>query len=162
VIAGGTLLTSDTLTDAQRRDIAARVVASGKRMNRMVGDLLDLTRTRFGDAIPIARAPLDLDVLSKQIVAELTSQHPAGIRYVARGDLRGEWDADRIGQVMSNLLRNAIDHGGHDTPVTLKVEGRRDDVVIEVHNRGRTIPPKVLTTIFDPLTRSHDPSDGIA
>ena len=157
VIAGATLLSGDALSPPQRREIANRVVTSAKRMNRMVADLLDLTRTRFGDAIPIERTSVDFAKLGEQIASEHASQHTAGVRFVARGDLRGEWDADRLAQVVSNLVRNAIEHGA-DRPVTITAEGRRDDVVIDVHNFGPPIPESALRTLFDPLTRQRDPS----
>lgn len=156
VIAGATLLAGDALTTSQRHDIANRVVASAKRMNRMVAELLDLTRTRFGDAIPIERANIDFAALGPQIASEHASQHAAGVRFIARGDLRAEWDADRIAQVVSNLVRNAIEHGADDTPVTITAEGRRDDIVVEVHNFGPTIPKSELQTIFDPILRRRD------
>jgi len=153
VLAGATMLAGDTLSTAQRHEIASRVVVSAKRMNRMVADLLDLTRTRFGDAIPIERTSVDFAALGEQIASEHVSQHPAGVRFVARGNLRGEWDADRVAQVVSNLVRNAIEHGSRDTPVTITAEGRRDDIVIEVANFGPAIPESQLRTIFDPLVR---------
>ena len=154
VIAGATLLTTDALTTDQRHEIAGRIVSSAKRMNRMVSDLLDLTRTRFGDAIPIERKSIDLGLLCEQIAAE-----HSGVRLIRRGDLLGSWDADRIAQVISNLVRNAIDHGAPGAPVTLTVEGRRDDVVLEVHNTGAVIPPEALATIFDPLARRRSTSN---
>lgn len=158
VIAGATLLAGDTLTEAQRHDIAGRVVASAKRMNRMVADLLDLTRIRFGDAIPVVRTEVDLEPLLEQVIAEHVPAHRAGVRLATRGDLHGEWDSDRIAQVVANLVRNAIEHGAVEAPITVNAESRDDDVVITVQNSGPAIPRDTLTTLFDPDKRPHDGS----
>ena len=158
VIAGATLLATDVLSKPQRHEIAGRVVSSAKRMNRMVADLLDLTRARFGDAIPVERTSTDLTQLCEQVASEHASQHAAGVRFVGRGDLRGEWDSDRISQVVSNLVRNAIEHGSADAPVTITAEGRRDDVVVMVHNSGPVISADALRTIFDARVHGHDRS----
>jgi len=136
IITSAALLGTMTLTEEQRRDIVNRVGRSATRMNRMIEDLLDLTRTRFGDAIPIDRKFVDLGTLCRQVVAEHAGEHGARIELVASGDLRGEWDGDRISQVVSNLVRNAIDHGARDKPITVTVRGRADDVLIESQNYG--------------------------
>jgi signal transduction histidine kinase len=122
-------------------------------MDRMIGDLLDLTRTRFGKLIPTTRAPIDLAPLCRQVLAELEGQCPGRLLFSSEGDLRGEWDSDRIAQVLSNLIRNAIQHGGKDDPITLVALGRSDEVLLKVHNGGPAIPPDALPNIFEPMVR---------
>lgn len=130
------------------------MLSSAQRMGRMIDDLLDLTRTRFGDPIPVTRAPMDLGPLCRQVTDELEGLCPDGaLRFTAEGDLRGEWDGDRIAQVLSNLLRNAIQHGDAGGPITLRAVGRADDVLLTVHNDGPPIPPERLGEIFEPMTR---------
>jgi signal transduction histidine kinase len=154
VIAGATLLmSSEELGDKSVR-IAARVLSSANRMNRMIADLLDLTRTRFGESIPIVRAPIDLDPVCRQVIAELEGLHlTGGLRFTSKGDLRGEWDSDRIAQVLSNLLKNAIQHGSTDQPIILAAKDNGPEVVLSVHNIGPAIPPNALGTIFEPMVR---------
>ena len=147
------LVNADELGDRNVR-IAARILNSANRMNRMIGDLLDLTRTRFGESIPIVRAPIDLDPVCGQIIAELEGLHlSGGLHFTARGDLRGDWDSDRIAQVLSNLVRNAIQHGAADRPVTIVADGDGDEVVLSVHNEGHAIPANALPAIFEPMAR---------
>ncbi len=79
--------------------------------------------------------------------------HPsADIRYEAEGDLQGEWDADRLAQLVSNLVGNALEHGGEQL-VTVVARGAEDAVLIRVHNDGRPIPEDVQPSIFEPLVR---------
>ena len=123
-------------------------------MNRMIGDLLDLTRTRLGNSIPVVRVPIDLEPLCTQVIAELEALHPpGGLRLACSGDLHGEWDGDRIAQVLSNLVRNAIQHGKPGEPVDVVADGAEDGVLLTVHNHGTAIPPEGLATIFEPMTR---------
>ena len=68
------------------------------------------------------------------------------------GDLRGEWDADRLVQVVSDLVGNAIQHGG-GTPVTLTGQEQGGSVALAVHNGGPPIPAEVLPFVFEPLAR---------
>ncbi|MDB4974195.1 MAG: Sensor histidine kinase [Myxococcaceae bacterium] len=155
------MMTASTmLLDAERIEphiikVAARVLHSAaNRMNRMVADLLDLTRTRAGDSIPVTPMPMDLQPLCHQLVAELSAMHPqGGVRFTARGSLRGRWDGDRISQVISNLLHNAIRHGSSSEPIDLIAEDHGTDIVLRVHNCGRAIPLGVQASIFEPMVR---------
>jgi signal transduction histidine kinase len=154
IVTGATMLVgAEELSDRSVR-IAARMLNSANRMNRMIADLLDWTRSRFGDAIPIARAPIDLDPLCRQVIAELEGLRPEGsVQFVPQGELTGEWDSDRISQVISNLVRNAIQHGGRGEPIRLVALDHGDEVVLEVHNGGPAIPSAALATIFEPTVR---------
>ncbi len=153
IVMGATMLTTSTTLDDKDVRIAKRMLNSANRMQRMVGDLLDLTRTRFGVQIPVVRAPLDLEPVCRQVVAELEGLRPGGIELVLEGDLQGEWDGDRIAQLLSNLLRNAIQHGSTTDPIQLRVQGVDDEVVLAVHNGGPPIPEHALTKIFEPMVR---------
>jgi signal transduction histidine kinase len=79
-------------------------------------------------------------------------QPDAVLQLQVSGDLRGEWDADRLGQVVSNLVGNAIQHG-KGTPITLTARDQGNSVTVIVHNGGPPIPPEVLPYVFEPLAR---------
>ncbi len=154
IISGSTLLIGSEKLDDRSISIAARMLNSANRMNRMISDLLDLTRTRFGDAIPVARGAMDLEPLCRQVIAELEGLRPSGeVHFEPKGDLRGDWDSDRIAQALSNLVRNAIQYGGKDDPIRLVAQDVGAEVLVEVHNGGPTISQAALTTIFDPMVR---------
>ena len=154
IIMGATLLVGSENLDDKSVRVAARMLSSGNRMNRMIGDLLDLTRTRSGDRIPIVRQPTDLAPLCEQVVAELDGLLPTGaLRFSQEGDLRGEWDGDRIAQVLSNLVRNAIQHGPEGGAILLRALDEGETVVLSVHSGGPPIAPRLLSTIFEPMVR---------
>lgn len=154
IVMGATVLVNSQELGDHSVSIAARMLSSAKRMGRMIDDLLDLTRTRFGAAIPVLRAPIDLDAICRQVVAEFEGLRPSGgLTFTPKGDLHGEWDSDRIAQVLSNLLRNAIQHGTPGAPIGLAAWAAGDEVVVEVHNAGPAVPPRVLATLFEPMVR---------
>lgn len=134
-------------TDKVRRNIA--------HMESLIQDLLDFARTRLGSPMPLALESADLSAVCREVVELFQLSHPErDIVLDCRGDLTGTWDADRIHQLLANLLRNALEHGAPDRPVTVTAAGETDEVVVSVHNSGPPVPPELRHTIFEPLTRA--------
>nr|MBK7068079.1 hypothetical protein [Deltaproteobacteria bacterium] len=71
IVTGVTPLTRSKVLGERQAGVAARMLRSAQRMGRMIDELLDLTRTRFGDPIPVARATMELGPLCRQVTAEL-------------------------------------------------------------------------------------------
>lgn len=132
--------------------LTSRIASSATRMNLMVGELLDFTRSRLGGGIPITRAPMNMGKLSHDVVNELSAAYPTrAINVDARGSLSGNWDCARITQVLTNLIANAIEHGSPTAPVLVTVKGDDDEVTIAVRNEGPQIPLAQLNGIFNPM-----------
>ncbi len=132
--------------------LASRIASSSARMQRMIGDLLDFTRSRLGGGIPIRRADMSMDKAVHDAVAEIASAHPdRTIEIDARGGERGEWDCARITQALTNLIGNALDHGSKETVVSVDVGGDDTEATIAIHNRGAGIAPELLAGIFGPM-----------
>ena len=149
---GATLLM--TLPSGNSSGIAARIVTSAERMNRMVNDLLDLTRTRLGSGIPVMRKPMELESVCRQVISEFQFVHPKRqFRFEAKGDLQGEWDSDRLAQVVSNLVANALQHGVSDQPVTIVAQSGAEEILLKVHNEGPPIPKSAMKSTFAPMVR---------
>lgn len=131
---------------------ARRILSSGERMARMIDQLLDFTRLRVGQGIPIARSTMDLGALCRVVVDELVGATPDhAITLDLKGELVGSWDPDRLAQVVSNLVANAIEHGRPNAPVHIVGDGAAPDrVVLHVTNKG-VIPEDVLPILFDPF-----------
>jgi signal transduction histidine kinase len=137
----------------------SRILRSGERMARLIDQLLDFTRVRLRSGMPLNRRLLHLQPLVRQVMDELDDSHPAWtMRLDERGDCRGFWDADRLSQVFSNLVANALEHGQPDGGVQVVLDGTSlDHVRVDVRNRG-AIPPDVLPHLFEPLAgRSRRP-----
>ena len=133
---------------------ASQILNSGQRMNTLVGDLLDFTRSRLGRGIPIVRAEMDIARVCRQSVGEIAALYPQRVvNFEATGDVRGQWDSARISQAFLNVLNNAIQHGSDNTPVNVEIRGAADEVSIAVHNLGPVIASQDLDKIFDPMHR---------
>jgi two-component system, sensor histidine kinase and response regulator len=117
-----------------------------------MGRMLDLSRARLGAGFVLSRRPTQLDVLVESVIQEHGTASPqCRIELQREGSLQGEWDADRLSQVISNLIGNALQHGEDREPVGIELNGRSPEgVVMRVRNAGR-IPDDVLPDVFDPF-----------
>ena len=160
-IIGSAQLLERLTNDEEILRTARRMQTSGLRMNRMIADMLDLSRARLAGGIPVQREPADLGAIVDKVVQEYAATWP-GSRIVVRrsGELAGEWDAGRLGQVAANLLGNALQHGERDAPVAIALDGRRTDAVtLAVENAG-TIAADVRPHLFDPFRRARYATHG--
>lgn len=140
--------------DAESTQLLGRAIRSAKRMARMLDDLLDFTRSRTGGGIPVTPDRTDLQRIVEQAVDEFRSSSPQHPFVVAvDGDLCGVWDGARIGQVLSNLLGNAVQHGAPAAPVQVSARGEATEVILTVRNMGRAIAAEDLPTLFSPFKR---------
>jgi sigma-B regulation protein RsbU (phosphoserine phosphatase) len=152
-MASALLIRSDDLKERDAK-LARRIANSAQRMSEIIEQLLDLTRGRLGGGIPISREQTDLGHIVEQVIGELDIANPGvDLRLVTRGILTGRWDRARLGQLVSNLVGNAIQHGGGGEPITVTTEDAGDDVVLQVHNGGAPIPEQLLPHLFDPFRR---------
>jgi len=135
--------------------LANQICESTSRITTIVHDLLDVTRARFGSGLPVMRSHMDMGFVSRQLVDELRIAYPKrNITLEVLGDLKGEWDKARIGQVFSNLIGNAIQYSFKDSSIDVVVKGTLREVMISVHNEGVPIPLGKIATLFDALTRA--------
>jgi PAS domain S-box-containing protein len=130
----------------------AEIVTRGvKRIQNIVGDLLDLSRERGGGGIPIEPKQTDLRVLCRQIIDELKAiALDRDVTLDCDIDGHGAWDETRILQAISNLTSNAVQHGTPGSPVRLRLTGDDQRIAVEVRNDG-TIPGELLPRIFEPF-----------
>jgi PAS domain S-box-containing protein len=129
-----------------------RVLSSAQRMSSMVGQLLDLTRSRIAGGITLDKAPVDVGGVVAEVVDELRRAYPnREIRWVAGAGLHANADRDRLAQVFSNLIGNALEHGDPAHPVTIDLKMVGNDVALAVHNQGPPIPPAFMKFLFEPF-----------
>ncbi|MGE8097564.1 sensor histidine kinase [Pseudomonas fluorescens] len=140
-------------TDAQT--YVTSIKTSARHMAAMVSDLLELVRSRLGSSLPIEPAPMDLAATAKAALDEAGAGQPGcNSQLIVEGDTHGIWDRTRLGQLLQNLIGNALQHGADHRPVTLSIIGEKDQVTLAMHNHGEPISAEALPTIFDPLVRS--------
>jgi signal transduction histidine kinase len=121
-------------------------------MIRMIDQLLDVTRARAGGGIQAEPCEANLADLCNQAIGELELAHPQWtIRREVLGDQDGSWDADRLLQIISNLVSNAGQHGQAEGSIVVRLDGRSTAAVtLEVQNDG-VIAESILPNLFDPF-----------
>jgi signal transduction histidine kinase len=158
-MAAATLLRRPDLEERQHR-LLGRILSSAERGIRMIRDLLDFTQSRLGGGLPLQPEALDFHAMALQVVDEIQVSHPERVvQLEQQGDGRGEWDADRLAQVLVNLLNNALHYSPPETPIRVRTLGEASAMVLEVHNTGAPIPAEVLSRLFEPLQRGSRVAD---
>jgi two-component system, sensor histidine kinase and response regulator len=138
--------------DDTAREAAGRILSSSNRMRRLIEDVLDLARARLAGGITLKLAAVDLGTLVQRVVREHQAAHPSQrIEMIATGDLNCTLDGERLAQLASNLIGNALQHGKTSEPVEMQVDGSRPlSVTLSVTNAGE-IPAEILPNVFDPF-----------
>lgn len=152
--------TGEALSDPHRL-LVTRMEATARRMNGLVADLLEFTRTRFGDQIPIVAAEMDVGQMIQDVAAEVRSSYPTSVVSArSTGEVRGLWDCERLTQAITNLVSNAVHHGTEGAPIEIEAEGAADELVISVRNQGPSIAPEQLNRIFEETKALDAPRAG--
>lgn len=155
------MLHVDELGSAAHGSYAEKIERAGRRMQRMIEDILDLTRGQFAAGIPLSPQSMDLGDVCRAVVDEHRVARPGRVvELEVTGDVRGRWDPGQIERVVSNLVGNAVEHG-EDGPVRVRVRDEGVSVMMEVWNGGAPIEPEILPEIFDPFRRGETAGTGV-
>ncbi|MEX2489481.1 MAG: HAMP domain-containing sensor histidine kinase [Pseudomonadales bacterium] len=147
-------LVSETNQHPESADALSAIETNSQAIVRLIDDLIDFTSTGLGSAMPLMRGSVDLEKLCREIFEGFRYTHShRTLRFHPNGDLIGDWDEDRLRQIISNLMSNALEHGSSQGAVEISVTTEESTVVLSVHNEGAPIPPDMLTKVFDPLVR---------
>jgi signal transduction histidine kinase len=133
--------------------LLSRVRDSASRMSGMIRDLLDFSRVRQGNGIPMSRSASNLATVCDQALFELRQIHPEHrITLDLRGDTAAQVDPARMHQVVANLVSNAVTYGtGSRVAVAVASDG--PELRLSVHNDGPPIPREVQSELFQPFRR---------
>ena len=133
---------------------AETIINSVVRINSVIEHVVDFTRAQSEGVMPINPKAGNLVTQFSKIVEETRVRNPNSIlRLESTGNFEGSWDEGRMGQLLSNLLANAISYGARGEPVTVRMWETREDVFFSVHNSGHPILEEDQQRIFRPLIR---------
>jgi signal transduction histidine kinase len=133
---------------------AGPITNAAMRIKGIIEQVVDFTRAQSDGVMPIVRRPGNLAEQLTKIVQETQVRHPERVvRQESTGDFDGSWDEGRMGQLLSNLLGNALLYGFPNSEITVKMSSTADEVSFSVHNHGEPIPPGERERIFQPLER---------
>ncbi|WP_398473166.1 ATP-binding protein [Tardiphaga sp.] len=137
---------------------------SVRRMAGLIDNVLDFARGRLGDGLTLTRTAQDLAPVLQQVVGELQA-HAPGRQIDLVLDLKRPVDCDpaRIGQLLSNLLGNALAYGVPARPITVSAQTGLQQFELSVTNHGAPIPPEILGKLFQPFSRGagQDKQEGL-
>ncbi|WLH87307.1 PAS domain-containing sensor histidine kinase [Pseudomonas sp. FP2338] len=154
-------MATDMLARSERtpkeRQLLGHIGQSSERAQRMIADLLDFTQARVGHGISIKTTPLDLHSVILHAVDELRVAFPkATLKHQAEGMGEACLDADRVQQIIGNLVANSVAYGDLLMPITVTSRLGEGGCQVAVHNHGAAIPQTLLAGLFEPMTRGTD------
>jgi signal transduction histidine kinase len=126
------------------------ILQSGRRLEQMVGDLLDLERLDRGVVEP-DREPTDLTALIARVVedAPYADRHPIHVESLEPIEM--DIDAGKVERIVDNLLVNAVKHTPHGTPIHARVENHTGGALVSVEDEGPGVPDEIKRAIFQPF-----------
>jgi signal transduction histidine kinase len=148
-------LLSEMQIPGDARHIANLIRKSATRMQALIDDLLDLTRTRLGIGLDlVCNADRPLGPVLESVIAESQAAHPSR-RISVSIELHEPVDCDRgrIAQLLANLLNNALIYGSADKPVRVRAFNDHTVFELSVANAGDPIPSVALKNLFKPFYR---------
>ncbi|MDU8502121.1 GAF domain-containing sensor histidine kinase [Pseudomonas syringae] len=140
----------------REQKLATAIRQSSQRMSNLIEDVLDFSRGKLGGGIPVKRRLVDnLGDVFIAVINEITASHPH-VKITQNVNISpGVFcDAGRMGQLLSNLLGNAVTHGSHGHPIEVLASTQENHIVLSVQNQGPEIPDTLLPLLFQPFTRS--------
>jgi signal transduction histidine kinase len=143
-------------------DLAGRIAANARKLERLVGDLLDLDRLQRGIVAP-QRRPTDVAALVRRVVEETETLRDRPVSLELE-PVTAEIDAAKVERIVENLLANAVRHTPRGTPITVRTRPAGEGAEIEVEDQGPGIPREMREAIFEPFRQAPGhphPSPGV-
>jgi light-regulated signal transduction histidine kinase (bacteriophytochrome) len=140
--------------------LGKRIQSSSNRMQRLIGQVLDMSRIDGGMGLGMLLEPLDLAALVDDLVDEMRLAYPTiSYLWTNPGPVLVRADGGRMAQVLSNLLSNARHHGKVGGPIGVALSSHAGWTTVEVANEGEPIADEHAATLFNPFKRSalHNP-----
>ena len=134
-----------------------RMERSADRMQAIIAGLLDLTRIRQGQGLPLAPEPASLEAVVARALDAMPEEQVRRIRREVQARPEGLWDPERLAQALTNLLGNAFQHGDPERPVTVRIAAAEGRAQLSVHNHGEPIPQEMVACLFEPFQRGQQP-----
>ena len=153
-ISAGAEMLLRKFPDPARDKLVRHILTSARRATRLVDDVLDFTRGSMGKGIPVNIEPCpDLEEALRHVIAEIQSVHPDRSILSSIGDLRDvQCDRERVAQLASNLVANAVTHGDRAGAVVVSAQSDQATFVLSVKNQGQ-IAEEALPHLFKPYSR---------
>jgi two-component system sensor histidine kinase KdpD len=144
------------LTAADREDLLETIELESRRLDRLVGDLLDLSRLEAGSATP----DLEVWALDDLVRDAVDSLHAQSHVEIAGESPIVNVDATQVQRVLANLIENALKFSPTGMPVHIRVTATRKEAIVRVVDQGPGLGEDDLERVFEPFYRRGDPQSG--
>jgi signal transduction histidine kinase len=139
---------------SRNEHFATRALLNLQQINRMIGELLDISRANAGDGLALQVQPCDAVKLARDVIEDLRVLHGDRFELHAPEAVPGHWDCERIKQSLHNLLENAFKYGREGSPISVVVASESGRLRLSCHNEGDPIPPEIIPELFKPFRRA--------
>jgi signal transduction histidine kinase/CHASE2 domain-containing sensor protein len=150
----------DKIPDEQKSGMIGSIIQHCRRLNRMISELLDVSRLEAGHELALRREPLDFAAMSERVLHEhqsALSRHDLNFEFhAATRPIMAVLDADRMEQVLNNLVSNAAKYSPDGGTVTVEVEDAGEDVLLRVRDTGMGMTPDQQHNLFQKFYRTQD------
>ncbi|PDT38066.1 MULTISPECIES: PAS domain-containing sensor histidine kinase [Sinorhizobium] len=161
IVAGLNILSKEPQSERARR-VLALMSNSTARMFRLIHDMLDFARLKSGAGIAVQIQRCDLCPALEQVIEELRNAYPGRmIESCLSLPEHVYCDSERIAQVVSNLLANALSHGAKDAPIRVDAAVSGEDLTISVVNKGQPVRQDIKERLFQPFFRGQTGTQGL-
>lgn len=156
ILMSAELLDKSNVSPSQSA-VLARILRAGDRASRLIANLLDLTQVRLGSGLLVSPALMDLHATVAGAVQESSQVFPDRVlRHVQQGPGPCIADADRLAQLVGNLVSNAMAYGEPGAAVVVTSARQAGGFSVSVHNRGAPIPADIMDKLFERMMRGCD------
>lgn len=159
IMAAGLLVAHGQLTEEDSR-LVGRMLNTGQRMGRMIGQLVEFARAGLGGGFKLELSACDLGDVCREIAEELRITSSVKLLLTTDGNLAGTWDADRLAEAILNVAGNAVEHAAPGTSVRIHAFADANARSVTITNEGPDIPPELMLVLFKAFrgTSKRDPS----
>ncbi len=133
---------------------AGRITSCLDRLDKMISDLLDASRIRAGEKLPLVMKMCDLDWIVREVASEAGMVHNVKFKVHSKTACLGMWNEDGLRRVLENLTTNAVKYGDRSKAITLSLEQDEQSATFCVHNEGEPISADDLPILFQKFRRA--------
>jgi signal transduction histidine kinase len=138
-----------------------RISLSLDRIDKMITALLDASRLKAGEYLPLEFKELSFDWLAREVAYELNINYNDRFSVESHGSCVGKWNEDGLRRLLENLCTNAIKYGNQNSPIKISLEEDATSLTFNVHNDGEPIPKEEQANLFEKFKRARTSENKI-
>jgi len=156
ITASAELIQSSIPGEREQRSLG-RILRAAQRIDGIIRALVDYTLVHVGSGIPLQRRRTELGAIARGVAEEAETVHAGRrVKVSVPESIAGDWDPDRVGQALANLVGNALDYSPAESAVEVACRAERGEGVVEVRNEGAPIAPELIPCLFEPFRRGSE------